>query len=314
MNNNKISKLENTSLSEIITFNRNDIMEIVKKTIDVILNENNQDELIAYHGSVANFNKFDLSKVGSGEGSQVYGWGVYLTNVKDTGRYYAATIALKHVSRDKDNTYKHIYGYLAGASSQVLRHMNDDNYLKKRVNVLNNLYDKYNKSTGPVTKEKIKSAIDMVEKCETLEQLKNLITSYAHKAASKYDRYVYTVDIPDEKCIFWNSTNKNFITKMYKLFSKKFDTSHVDINTVISFGDLFEKLRGWNKPSELKANGEIIPQKELSLYLYSLGYKGIKVPTGNKRGGDGRGFNYVIFNSDDVKIVDQTNMKGKENF
>jgi hypothetical protein len=134
----------------------------------------------------------------------------------------------------------------------------------------------------------------------------------AHEAATPYERYVYEVDIPDSGYIDWNETDENFLRKIYQKFSEKFDTSHVDINKVISFGDLYEKLRGWRNKNE--AGNEIIPQKNLSLYLYSLGFKGIRVPTGNKNGGDGRGQNFVIFNDRDVEIKNIINMAGKEDF
>jgi hypothetical protein len=137
-------------------------------------------------------------------------------------------------------------------------------------------------------------------------------TKLAHIAATPYKRYVYEVDIPDDNYIDWNNKNKPFIIDIFNKISQKFDTSHVDINRVKSFGDMFEKLRGWShKPS---SNGEIIPQKDLSSFLYSLGYNGIMVPTGNKRGGDGRGTNYVVFNDKDVRIISKTDMTNKEDF
>lgn len=42
----------------------------------------------AYHGSPHRFEKFDLSKIGSGEGAQVQGWGIYFAERESVGRYY----------------------------------------------------------------------------------------------------------------------------------------------------------------------------------------------------------------------------------
>lgn len=42
-----------------------------------------------YHGSGADFEKFDHSHMGEGEGNQAYGWGTYVTTNEDTGRHYA---------------------------------------------------------------------------------------------------------------------------------------------------------------------------------------------------------------------------------
>ena len=42
-----------------------------------------------YHGSGADFDAFDHSHMGEGEGAQVYGWGSYVTEVEGIGRTYA---------------------------------------------------------------------------------------------------------------------------------------------------------------------------------------------------------------------------------
>lgn len=41
-----------------------------------------------FHGSPHRFNRFDLSKVGTGEGAQAHGYGVYVAKQKETGIYY----------------------------------------------------------------------------------------------------------------------------------------------------------------------------------------------------------------------------------
>ena len=43
----------------------------------------------AYHGSGADFEKFDHSFMGTGEGAQAYGWGTYVTEVENIARGYA---------------------------------------------------------------------------------------------------------------------------------------------------------------------------------------------------------------------------------
>ncbi len=44
---------------------------------------------IAYHGSPFNFDFFDASKIGSGEGLNKYGYGLYLTRTKKLSPFYA---------------------------------------------------------------------------------------------------------------------------------------------------------------------------------------------------------------------------------
>lgn len=44
-----------------------------------------------FHGSGANFDVFDSSHIGEGEGNQSYGYGMYVTEVKEVARSYAGT-------------------------------------------------------------------------------------------------------------------------------------------------------------------------------------------------------------------------------
>ncbi len=46
-------------------------------------------ELRVYHGSGADFDAFDHSHMGEGEGAQAYGWGTYVTKVDGIGKTYA---------------------------------------------------------------------------------------------------------------------------------------------------------------------------------------------------------------------------------
>lgn len=54
------------------------------------VNESNPRLQKVYHGSGANFDEFDFSYMGSGEGAQAYGYGAYVTEVEGIGRSYAS--------------------------------------------------------------------------------------------------------------------------------------------------------------------------------------------------------------------------------
>lgn len=291
----------------------NELKNIVAESVKCIL-ENIEDELTTYHGSSAAFDNFDLGFVGSGEGSQVYGYGVYLTDVKDTGRWYAASIALKNASNDNGNFKRGVYNKIKGILNPKVfpQGLSDKTYDYGKKIMIDKLSNSLKSAKQERVKKEYETALNFVMDLNSYSEYMNAMTKLAHEAATPYKRFVYEVDIPDNGYIDWNDTNMNFIHGLFKKFSEKFDTSHVDINTVTSFGDLYEKLRGW--VNKRKGINEIIPQKELSEYLYSLGFNGIRVPTGNKNGGDGRGENYVLFNDKDVKIINRIDMTGKEDF
>lgn len=44
--------------------------------------------IIAFHGSGADFDEFKLEKIGTGEGAQAYGYGLYFTDSEDIARFY----------------------------------------------------------------------------------------------------------------------------------------------------------------------------------------------------------------------------------
>ena len=49
--------------------------------------------IIAYHGSPHSFDRFDISKIGTGEGAQAYGHGLYFAEAEDTARNYRNALA-----------------------------------------------------------------------------------------------------------------------------------------------------------------------------------------------------------------------------
>ena len=55
---------------------------------------------IVYHGSGADFDKFDHSKMGSGEGQQIFGWGTYLTDVENIAKSYKEKLSDQVASFD----------------------------------------------------------------------------------------------------------------------------------------------------------------------------------------------------------------------
>ena len=49
--------------------------------------------LTVWHGSPHKFTKFDMSKIGTGEGAQAYGHGLYMAETPEVGQQYAKSTA-----------------------------------------------------------------------------------------------------------------------------------------------------------------------------------------------------------------------------
>jgi hypothetical protein len=57
-----------------------------------------QPGIIAFHGSGADFDEFRLDKIGTGEGNQAFGYGLYFTDSEDIGKFYKnQTLATQNV-------------------------------------------------------------------------------------------------------------------------------------------------------------------------------------------------------------------------
>lgn len=56
-----------------------------------------QPGVIAFHGSGADFDEFKLEKIGTGEGAQAYGYGLYFTDSEDIAKFYRDTVSRRKV-------------------------------------------------------------------------------------------------------------------------------------------------------------------------------------------------------------------------
>jgi hypothetical protein len=61
--------------------------------------------IIAFHGSGSDFNKFSLNKIGTGEGAQAFGYGLYFTDSEDIAKFYKNQIAFQKGLEGASLTY-----------------------------------------------------------------------------------------------------------------------------------------------------------------------------------------------------------------
>ncbi|MDY4626198.1 MAG: LPD23 domain-containing protein [Prevotella sp.] len=78
------------STSETIVISETDAAKIRKDAEEAVKKDEKFREQRVYHGSAADFDAFDHSHMGEGEGAQAHGWGTYVTKNKGVGMTYAA--------------------------------------------------------------------------------------------------------------------------------------------------------------------------------------------------------------------------------
>ena len=236
-------------------------------------NDDGAKEHRVYHGSGAEFDHFDHSHMGEGEGAQAYGWGTYVTEVRGIGEGYAI--------RSKN-----------GIS------MSREEWSLKRSELESNIYRA--KEQLPFLKGEYKAEVE-AQISEWEEQLKDY----------EPHNYLYTVEIPDDNggnYLDWNGHPSESLLKDVGSFleSNGFERvqdsparyergeSTVVLNPNATGADLYAELQ--------EALGS---DKKASLALAELGYAGIKYPAEFRSGGRKDGAkNYVIFNENDAEITD----------
>jgi hypothetical protein len=75
--------------------------------VSVVLPTETEPGIIAFHGSGADFDQFRLEMIGTGEGAQAYGYGLYFTDSEDIAKFYRDTIrGQKDLQSGIDVSYK----------------------------------------------------------------------------------------------------------------------------------------------------------------------------------------------------------------
>lgn len=237
-----------------------------------------------YHGSGSLFDKFNHSFMGTGEGHQAFGWGTYVTEVEDIGRIYAEN---------------------SPALFNIKYAENDYNRAKDKVEFYERELDGQKSAKYP------KDILSMTENAlnSSLEELKEAEERYLIQKR-KYGRVLYSVEIPDDNghnYLEWYDVveNKNEIKKrLYERLSEGQGEAYKEelkqeINDVFRFSDNNGKSVYNNLAAYLGG------ARAASKFLNEMGYVGIKYPTGTLSGGNtDNSNNYVIFNEDDLEIVD----------
>ena len=294
-----------------------------------------------YHGSGADFEAFDHSHMGEGEGAQAYGWGSYVTEVEGIGRTYAkastenkrenATVYKRRQIRDNEISINVIRGMIAEYPEQHRER-------EKRLSDLEKELADQNSQKGRIEKESGKDSVayrnfmfyaeDIIKDLErniertkrSIEdeagyneqrkrQVEELVAENARLQSeidaieAQYPRHLYTVEIPDD-------TGENYLE-----WEKDYGWNDIDrfarrSGGEVDSGDLGVGLEddgnaAASGASIVKSLEETFGEKEASEILSKCGFTGISYPAQATTGGRKDGArNYVIFDEKDLMITD----------
>lgn len=291
---------------------------------DDVVNSINQEiadvpkfSLKVYHGSGADFTEFDFDHMGEGAGSQVFGWGGYVTSSEKIGKNYAkigqmsAEDRHRHASSE-DTPIEAAVGSILG---QEIYNERAKTFEQKKAQAIENAensiasYSDMLKNSNELDEKSKKFLEKSIERYKKeLEVLRALTEEQYKEEYIKQGRAknLYEVDIPDDNgsnYLDWeNPLNEEQINAIRDALAK----NGVDVSSWENRGfklDLpFKDVYAAVLPMMMRCE-----PKEVSKFLSSLGFTGIKYPAGTIQGGAEEGdTNYVIFKPEDMRITEHT--------
>ena len=283
-----------------------------------------------YHGSGADFDAFDHSHMGEGEGAQSYGWGTYVTEVEGIGRTYAESLG----DSKRWDAVQYLQNIIDHRKEDIINDSDYDrfsNNVKSALAEVRRAYNAAKKAGNEGEKQRWQAIMKILNERLTQEGHKKLLENYKEEIAKTEAKIaklqndvgihnLYTVEIPDnngENYLDWDKpltdAQKNAVRKgLKKLGVDIADLERRGFSLDDKFSDVYSGLLNYGIRGTKAAKGNA--QEATSKFLSSLGFTGIKYPAEYQRGGRGDGAkNYVIFNEKDARITDHVRFFRTEN-
>lgn len=268
--------------------------ELIKRGVDAKLAK----QVSVWHGSPHLFDKFSLSAIGTGEGNQAFGWGLYFTDLESIAREYADKLRPNILLID-GKTYYEVRNEIDNPVISWLESYVRDGLNKGEIITKLNeqLEDKEWLSKNTWVEKNINEVLDYI-KDKTIEEDKsnrNLYKTTLHKGKqpSEYTWLEWDKEISKEQII-----------DIFNKLGKEQDNDQANIDYEVENYLRFEERTGEGIYEYL--SNQLGSPKEASLFLLRAGIDGIKYPAESiSRGATSdtaRGFNYVVFDENAITV------------
>ena len=255
----------------------------------------------AFHGSPHTFDKFSTDKIGTGEGAQSYGYGLYFAGNKEVAEHYQSKLALPRIFFDGQEikAWKRDGGVLAGMNDPGLQKLADDGKITESERraiasisadqsvdaAIKNLH-----AQGDMTWRSEGARREWHELADTLERLKPRIRV-------EQTGRMYEVELAPEESdyLLWDRPLSEQSEKVRRALLDLRGTATTSENNGVH-----ERYGGHLRGGEGRVRGSDLyhgltydamwgmkradnPEKAASDYLHSLGIRGIKYLDGSSR-------------------------------
>lgn len=247
----------------------------------------------AFHGTPYEFEQFSTEHIGSGEGAQAYGWGLYFAGKKEVADYYRKSIAQPTWMLD---------GQRLNSGAQ-LTPFGRENHSRLAMALMD--------IQAPDT-ENPKAAVHK-EAAELRDHAKFARKAYGDEVASMYeDKAARLEEYADRLTVKHGTTYKVQLAPdddewllWDEPLSKQNEKVKAALEAAHERGDLAVWPRGHSGGDWYHLRAESIGPRRLSALLRSVGIRGIKYLDGGSRTRGEGSYNYVVFDAGDIKIQER---------
>jgi len=242
--------------------------------------------ITAFHGSPHKFSKFDMSKIGTGEGAQAYGHGLYFAENPKVAKDYARKLARDHIQYTDPvlDKYNPIWKELSIQDKQLTQKIAN----AKNQHEFNRLQD---------ARGKVNDEMDRIQKIMIEEGGKQV----------KAQESLYKVDIPDEhidKMLDWDkplSEQPKYVREILK--KEGYDRERLYDTVPNTWGSsVYNNMM--NNIDQRKRLGKRGASEATAKELKRIGISGIKyLDQGSRQGGKGTS-NFVLFDDQIPQILE----------
>jgi hypothetical protein len=237
---------------------------------------NRQAGAIVWHGSPHKFDAFDASKIGTGEGLQAYGHGLYLADAPEIATGYQAKLSQLtnlvdgKVTRDLPS---------AVVGNQLSQFGGDVDKTRNYFLAKASEYEKMGQSYKPA-----------MSRADEFQSYANQVEEFASKSFKKNTGSLYKVDLPDEHI----AKMLNYDEAVPEALRAPLSKAALDqFGSGISMGSGEQLIK--QVADQFKFAGHANPNVAASEWLSSQGIPGIRYLDGGSRGAGSGSSNYVVF-------------------
>jgi len=280
-----------------------------------------------WHGSPYEFDAFDHSKMGTGEGAQAFGWGTYLAGSKDLAEHYREKLSpgarIIEIGRNQFEVRDPDGNLIAGPKQ-------DGTFLKSEAHAAK---DEWDKTKGQLYKVSIPDDTGLLDYDQLLADNPDQIKPAIDKVHAlliegelpKFEAVAETVikslgeDDPISKgirdSIDYFKANQWDITGFIEMLSRQsLGLYRIGTEEADKLGiQLGESLFTLDRAARIKTGRDLYESlsrklgsdKTASLFLSSLGISGHRFLDGNSRSKGEGSYNYVIYDETQAQIVDK---------